>query len=79
MTNGLKYVEGDDYDVIYRVSMANPEGKKVWEGHNIDTNALVAIGKEFGATVEFYYFTDPNEIDGCTPDTFKAIKGIQPV
>jgi hypothetical protein len=75
----VKHVSGDDWCVIYLISMAKPEGKKVWEGHDIDTNALSAIVKDLGASLEFYIFTDENEIDGCTPDTFKAIKGIQPL
>ena len=79
MKHGLKHVQSDDWCVVYRTSMATPEGKKIWEGHDIDTNALVAIASSFGASVEFFMFTDENEIDGSTPDTFKSIKGINPL
>ena len=66
-----------DWEVIYFVS--NISDKKVWEGHNNSSNAIEALSECFGYPVEFWKFTDEDEIDGCTPNTFGAIKGIKRV
>ena len=61
-----------DWEVIY-----GSNGDKIWEGHNVDSNALIAVAKYFGTEVKFYTFTDENEIDGCTPNYFGYIQGIK--
>lgn len=69
-----KYVTGHDGDwvVIY-----NGFGMKVWEGHECNSNALIAIFNQVNVRLLFFEFTDENEIDGCTPDDFANIKGIK--
>jgi hypothetical protein len=64
-----------DHAVIYFVS--NISDKKVWEGKDYMSDAIHAIANLFGSEVEMYRFTDEDEVDGCTPETFGAIKGIE--
>lgn len=66
-----------DWRVLYFVS--NTSDRKVYEGHECDGNLLLALSKTFGYPLECWIFTDEDEIDGCTPDRFKDIKGIDRV
>lgn len=66
-----KYVSADDWVVLY-----NRSGRKVYEGHSADSNAVKAILAEFGTEIKYYQFTDEDEIDGGTPDHFDNIKGL---
>jgi hypothetical protein len=63
---------GGDWYVVY-----NSHDRKVYEGHDINSNALEAILAEFGTTYKSYEFTDDDEIDGCTPNDFANIRGIK--
>ena len=64
-----------DWGVLYWVS--NVSDHKIWEGHEYTSNALGAMAECMGYGIENYEFTDEDEIDGCTPDTFGSIKGIK--
>jgi hypothetical protein len=64
-----------EWGVIYFVS--DISDKKVWEGHEYSSNAIPAMATLWGAETEYYEFTDEEEVSGCTPDTFKDIKGIK--
>jgi hypothetical protein len=64
-----------DWGVIYFVS--NISDIKVYEGHDYGSNGFPAMAKVMGYLFEEREFTDEDEVDGCTPDTFKAIKGIK--
>lgn len=68
----LKFVTSDDWNVIY-----GDMGEKIWEGHYIDGNGLSEIINYFGLKLEYYKFTNEDEIDGCTPDNFNDIIGIK--
>jgi len=68
----LKLVMSDDWNVIYGDS-----GEKIWEGDFINSNRLSAVIKYFGGKLEYYEFTNEDEIDGCTPDNFNDIIGIK--
>jgi hypothetical protein len=65
---------GGDWVVLY-----GPNDKKVYEGHDINTTALFEVLKFFGHKLLHYLFTDEDEIDGCTPDDFANIKGLEKV
>lgn len=73
----LVYDPDGEWMVIYFHS--NISDRKVWEGHPVDTGAICALSETFGYPVHTYEFTDPNEIDGSTPDTFAEIKGIKSI
>lgn len=60
-----------DWSVVYL------NDKKVWEGHNCDTEPQRAIVEGMGGTYSMYEFTDEEEIDGCTPNKFSDIIGIK--
>ena len=66
-----------DWGVIYFHS--NITDKKVWEGNSYNPNSLCAMAECFGYPVEFFEFTDEDEIDGETPDKFGDIKGIKKI
>jgi len=70
----LKFVSAPngDWVVIYE-----DNGDKIWEGHSLDGEAITAVGKHFNHDVGYYEFTDEDEIDGCTPDNFYDIVGIE--
>jgi hypothetical protein len=62
-----------DWGVFYLVN--DLEDRKLWEGHEYMSNGFDAIVKALGADIEYWEFTDKDEVDGCTPDTFGSIKG----
>ena len=68
----IKLVSADDWVVIYGVA-----GEKIWEGNHTDSNSINALVEYFGSKLEYYDFTDENEIDGFTPDNFYNIIGIK--
>jgi hypothetical protein len=51
--------------------------RKIWEGGNWNDEAFEAIATSLGAKFYSYEFTDEDEIDGETPDSFMHIKGIK--
>jgi hypothetical protein len=61
---------GGEWYVLY-----DPNDKKVYEGHDINTTCLFAVLKQFGHQLLYYLFTDEDEIDGSTTDDFANIKG----
>jgi hypothetical protein len=64
-----------EWGVIYFVG--NVSDIKVYEGHDYGGNGFPAMAKVMGYSFKEREFTDEDEVDGCTPDTFKAIKGIK--
>jgi hypothetical protein len=64
-----------EWGVIYYVS--NLRDIKVYEGHDYISNGFPAMAKIFGCPFVEATFTDEDEVDGCTPDTFRDIKGIK--
>lgn len=62
-----------EWGVLYNAK----DGKKIYEGHDVYGNALASLSQFCCGGIEFYEFTDGNEIDGCTPDNFNDIKGIK--
>lgn len=68
----IKFVSADDWVVIY-----GSTGKKIWEGNHTDNNSIIALVEYFGFNIDFYEFTDENEIDGETPVNFYDIIGIK--
>lgn len=71
----VRIVDGHsgDWAVMYFVS--NISDRKIWEGHMYEPNSICALCETFGYPIEFWEFTDEDEIDGCTPDTWAEIKG----
>jgi hypothetical protein len=64
-----------EWGVIYFVS--NISDIKVWEGHEYGSNGFPAMAEVHGCPMKEMEFTDEDEVDGCTPDHFKDIKGIK--
>lgn len=62
-----------DWGVLYD----SRDGKKIYEGHDVYGNALASLAIHGCGGIEFYEFTDEDEIDGKTPDNFNDIKGIK--
>jgi len=69
----IRQVFAPDYDwsVLY---FGN---RKIWEGHECNTEPNRAIAEVLGAKFYTYEFTDWEEIDGSTPVSFMHIKGIK--
>ena len=65
------FAPGYDWSVLY---FGN---RKIWEGHDCNRRSNNAIATALGARFYMYEFTDRNEIDGSTPDSFMHIKGIK--
>ncbi len=71
MENILRLVFGDDWTVLYL------NDDKVYEGHESGENLLLSLCEKIPYTLEMYEFTDMDEIDGETPDTFSSIVYIK--
>jgi hypothetical protein len=64
-----------EWGVIYFVS--NLTDIKVYEGHDYISNGFPAMAGVMGCQFVEATFTDEDEVDGCTPETFGDIKGIK--
>jgi hypothetical protein len=71
--NIIRQVTAPDYDwtVLYFKNV------KIWEGDTWDCGSIEAVAKALGAKYESHEFTDWEEIDGETPDSFMHIRGIK--
>jgi len=69
----IRQVFAPDYDwsVLY---FGN---RKIWEGHDCNSRPNQIIAENLGAKFYMYEFTDEDEIDGSTPDSFMHIQGIK--
>jgi len=69
----IRQVFAPDYDwsVLY---FGN---RKIWEGHDCNSRPNQAIAEALEAKFYMYEFTDEDEIDGETPDSFMHIQGIK--
>lgn len=65
------FAPGYDWSVLYH------KNKKIWEGHDCNSQNITAIVEALGGDYYQYEFTDRDEIDGCTPNSFVHIKGIK--
>jgi hypothetical protein len=69
----IRHVFAPDHDwsVIYHKNV------KIWEGHSCESQNITAVAQALGGVYIQYEFTDEDEIDGCTPDSFMHINGIK--
>ncbi len=60
-----------DWSVLYFKNV------KIWEGHSCESENIRKVSEALSGVFLQYEFTDENEIDGCTPDSFVHIRGIK--
>lgn len=64
-----------DWGVLY--FKCNISNRKLYEGHDWDSGGLRVIVElytgEQGHKIEYGEMTDPDECDGCTPDTIDEV------
>jgi len=75
----IKIVDSPSGDWAVMYWHSNISDRKIWEGNIYEPNSICSLAECLGHPVEFYEFTDEDEIDGCTPDKFANIKGIRRV